>query len=114
AGRDDDRNRRCCGRRRKCCAYRTCCYNYRYLTTHKVSRKCCQAIVLTVRPAIFNRQVLPFDVACFGETLTERAYDDRAGRTKIEKSDYRHPRTLRARSERPDSCCAAQCEYEFP
>jgi quercetin dioxygenase-like cupin family protein len=44
---------------------------------------------------------LPFDVARFGETLTECGYDDRAGRTKVEKSDYRHPRMLRARGERP-------------
>ena len=34
-------------------------------------------------------------------------------RSWLKEPDHRHRRLLRARRERPRSCCAAQCEYEF-
>ena len=40
--------------------------------THKVGHQCRQLIESALRPAVFDRDILPFDIAGFGEALTER------------------------------------------
>jgi hypothetical protein len=58
---------------------------------------------LIIRIAIFDRDVLPLDEACFLQALAER--DNKVlewrERRAAEKPDYRHRRLLGARRERP-------------
>src|SRR5262249_5982393 len=59
--------------------------------------------VFAVGPAKFDRDILAFRVACLGEALSEccEQASVRLGRARMEKSDHRHLRLLRARRERP-------------
>src|SRR5262249_53318638 len=67
-----------------------------------------QPIVVTLRPAILDLDVLALDIACFFQSLPERAQAARVyvGRCAAEKSDHRHPALLRARRQRPSSRAA--------
>ena len=67
-------------------------------------------VVLIVREAVFDRDVLTFDIAGLFQTPTERGKEVWvvAGRPAAEESDHRHRGLLRARHERPRGCCAAQ------
>ena len=103
ADREDDRNRRGrrLGRQRRCAAGRG---NHGHLTANQIGRQCRQSIVLTLRPAIFDRHVAAFDIAGFAQALAEcapRSGAYSAGRPAIEKPDHRHRRLLRARRQRP-------------
>src|SRR6516164_8648267 len=62
-----------------------------------------QPIVLTLGPAECDVHILPLDVAGFGQILTEYRYPlcARHRRTRIEITNHRHRRLLRARRERP-------------
>jgi hypothetical protein len=59
--------------------------------------------MLTLRPAIFDRDVLALDIANFAQAAAERSYELReSGRRRIgEVANHRHRRLLRARRERP-------------
>src|SRR5262249_22018347 len=82
------------------------------LTADQLGRQRWQTIVLTLRPAILDCDVLSFNVAGVFQALAECARSDCVpiGRCAIEKSDHRH-RLLRACRERPCSCAAEQ-RYE--
>src|ERR1700756_4000283 len=56
-----------------------------------------------LRPAVFDRDILPLDIAGFLKTFTEGGHKERvsSGRSSAEESDHRHRRLLRARRERP-------------
>jgi hypothetical protein len=43
-----------------------------HMATNQIGRQHWQTIVLIVRPSVFNRKVLPLDVASFGKATTER------------------------------------------
>src|SRR5262249_27796453 len=54
-------------------------------------------------PAIFDRNVLPFDVTGLGECFPERGHNvgPIGGGGGVDQSDHRHRRLLRTRRERP-------------
>src|SRR5258706_68796 len=62
-----------------------------------------QVIVLTLCPTVFDRNVLAFDKAGFGQSLAERGQQRPTVRERraAEESDHRHRRLLRARRTRP-------------
>jgi hypothetical protein len=64
-----------------------------------------QRSVLVLRPAIFNRQVLPLDIVDFREALPKgiHAVGISFERSWRKESDHRHLRPLRARYEWPRS-----------
>src|SRR5262249_44133260 len=101
AGDEDDGNcrRRCpCGQRRG--AIRR---DHVDLTADQVGCQRRQTIVLTLRPAILDCDVLSFKVAGAFQALAECARSDciSIGGCAVEKSDHRHRPLLRARRERP-------------
>jgi hypothetical protein len=82
------------------------------LTTNQISRQVRQAIVLILRPPIFDAYVMPFDITGFLQALMEcdskRIAITRAG---IEVANHRHRRLLRPRRERPRGRAAEKrCE----
>ena len=72
-------------------------------------------IVVTFRPAIFDSDVLPFDIANLTQSLAECVDSGRrfTWRSATEKSDDRHRRLLRARRERPHRRRAAEQRDEL-
>jgi hypothetical protein len=62
-----------------------------------------QSIELILGPAVFDRDVLAFDIACFLEALAKPPHEvrDSISRSGIEKPNHRHRRLLRARRQRP-------------
>src|SRR5262249_2471043 len=70
--------------------------------------------LLVLRPAIFNRHVLPLNIADFREPPPNgiHAVGISFGRSWGKESDHRHRRLLRARRERPRRR-AAQQRYEL-
>src|SRR5262245_19779436 len=85
------------------------------LTANQIRRHCRQPIVLTIRPAIFDRSVLSLGVAVYLESLAEHSHQvcSFAGSSRVEKPDHRHCRLLRARCERPRHRRAAEKRYEL-
>src|SRR5262245_25140801 len=71
--------------------------------SNEISRERRQPIQSSLRPAIFDRDVLTLDVTGFVQATAERAHygSERLSRLSIQKSDHRHRRLLRARHERP-------------
>src|SRR5438067_8481727 len=70
---------------------------------------------MALRPAVFDRHILSFDVAGFAQSLEERGNKRsrrRAGRPGVEDADHRHL-LLRAPSERPCRHCAGEKNYEI-
>ena len=49
--------------------------NHGHLTANQIGRQCRQSVVLILRPAIFDRYVLAFDIAGFSQALAERGQD---------------------------------------
>src|SRR5262249_4594737 len=82
----------------------------RHMPAHEFCRQCGKPIVVTLRPAVFDRNVLAFDVAGFFQTLAECAKEVRirSGRSAMKITDHWHNPPLRARRERPRDCGAAQ------
>src|SRR5262249_25438866 len=62
-----------------------------------------QTIILALRPAIFDRDVLTFDVTGFTQPLAECGQGSRIGRGRcaVEKTDQRDRWLLRPRQDRP-------------
>src|SRR5262249_25593881 len=73
------------------------------LAADQIGRQSRQSIVTTVRPAIFDRHVLPRDVAGFTEALPEwrQVLFVLVSRPAIEDPDYRYRGLLRPRRNRP-------------
>jgi hypothetical protein len=69
----------------------------------QVGRQRRQSIELILGPAVFDRDVLAFDIARFLEALAKPPHEVRGSisRSGIEITDHRHRRLLRARRERP-------------
>jgi hypothetical protein len=95
---EDDRNRRGCRLGCKCrgAAGRG---NHGDLSANQLRRQHRQPIVLPLRPAVFDRDVLALDITDFLEALAERGYYVRVrlGRRAAQESNHRHRRLLRAR-----------------
>src|SRR5262249_37858387 len=87
----------------------------RDLAADQISRQARQPIVLTLRPAIFDRDVAAFDIAGFGQALVERsqARSIGVGRQAAEIADHRHRSLLRACRERPRRRRTAEQRYEL-
>jgi hypothetical protein len=99
AARKDDRNRRCHGFRRLCRRSAGERRDHLDLAADEVGGQCRQPIGVALRPAVFDRDVLTFDVAGFVQSLAERGHirGNRIGRRGAEDADHRHRLLLRAR-----------------
>src|SRR6516164_9007411 len=84
------------------------CRDHSYLTWDKISRERRQAIQSSLRPAMFDRDVLTLDVTDLVQATPERGCQgsERLRRLSIQESNHRHRRLLRARRERPRSRAA--------
>ena len=73
AAREDDGNRcrRCLGRQRRIAAARR--NDHGHLTANEIGRECRESIVLTLRPSIFNHNILPLDDTRFSQASAERS-----------------------------------------
>src|SRR5262249_15591648 len=106
-------------RRRLGCQYRRITalrHNERHMAAHEFCRQRGKPIVVTLRPAVFDRDVLAFDVAGFLQTLAECGNEVRirSRRSAVEITDHWNNRLLRVRRERPRSHRAAERGYQFP
>jgi hypothetical protein len=110
---DWDRFGRCFGRKRGRCGPR--CGDHGHRAANQVGGQPRQAIVLTLGPAVFDRYVSALDVACFGQASVKCGHLLACGfeRQRIDKSDHRHRRRLRARRERPRDGRAADNRNEL-
>jgi hypothetical protein len=79
------------------------CGDHGYLTLNEIGRERRQAIQSSLRPAIFDRDVLTLDVTCLVQATAERGHggSERLRRLSIQESDHRDCRLLRPRPERP-------------
>src|SRR5262245_66159946 len=87
----------------------------RYLSADKIGRQTRQSIIVTFRPAVFDKHIAAFDIARFGQALAEDSRQVRIfpRRRAIEKPNHRHRRLLRARSKRPRGRRAAEKRDEW-
>jgi hypothetical protein len=69
-----------------------------------------QPIVIALRPAVFDRDVLALDVAGFVQSLEECSHEGRrrTGRSRVEEADHRHHLLLRSRGGWPSTHCAGE------
>jgi hypothetical protein len=81
----------------------------------KAGGQCRQPTVVSLRPVVFNRDVLSFDVAGFGEALVECGHQrcTGAGRRTAEIPDHRHRLLLRTNDERPGCGGASTKDQEI-
>src|SRR5262249_6765529 len=109
---EDDRNGRSRRLGRHCRSSAAGRHNHGHLTVNQFGRKHRQSIILAFRPAIFDLDVLAFDISCLFQSLAERTQADRVSgqvrRCAAEEPDHRHRRLLRARRERPRGSAAEQ------
>src|SRR6516162_8835511 len=105
-GNNGNRRGRCL-RNERCCADRN---NHGDLPAHQFIRQHWQSIKLILGPAIFNRHVLALDIPGIFQTLAKCAQKIQVWyrRCRVEETDDRHRRLLRARRERPRRCAAKQ------
>jgi hypothetical protein len=97
---EDDRDRRgrtFRGKRRR----RVARHDQIDLAADEVGGQCRQLIVMALRPAVFDRQILSLDVAGFAQSLADRGQKNCSSPAGTEDADHRHRLLLRARSERP-------------
>src|SRR5262249_58878888 len=89
--------------------------DHAHLPADQIGRQCRQSVVVTFRPAVFDRHILAFDIARFLQTLVERRdlLAQRSGRCGIEEAGHRHRRLLRTRRERPSDRRAADYQDEL-
>ena len=112
---EDDRDRRGRAFRGKC-TRRAGRDDQIDVAADEIGGQCGQPIVMALRPAIFDRQILSLDIAGFAQSLAERDHKQcrrRAGRPGVEDADHRHRLLLRARSERPCRHHAGEKNYEI-
>src|SRR5262249_5500543 len=107
--RKNDRNSRgrCLGRQ---CCRRACRRQHGHRAQDQIGCQGRKSVVMIIRPAVFDRHILAFDVAGFGEAAVERRCERYVARSyrAIEEPDHRHRRLLRPRRERPRSRRAAE------
>src|SRR5215475_14072979 len=84
--------------------------NHRHLTAYQIGCEVGQYIVLVLRPAILDHDILALDVAGFANALPEcgKVACTISKRRAAEESNHRHRRLLRAHRERPRSRSAAE------
>src|SRR5262249_7818218 len=89
--------------------------DYSYPLADQISRKCRQLIILSVRPAVFDRNVFSLDITSIQQSLFYRCYNSNRCLLKSsgQKADHWHCLLLRTCEERP-CCCAAECGDKFP
>src|SRR5262245_35100436 len=82
------------------------------MAAHEFCRQCGKPIIVTLRPAVVDRDVLAFDVAGFLQTLAECANEVRirSGRSAMKITDHWNNQLLRARRERPRRRTAEQSD----
>src|SRR5262249_57949328 len=75
-------------------------------------------VILAFRPAIFDLDVLAFDISCLFQSLAERTQADRVSgqvrRCAAEEPDHWHRGLLRTRREGPRSRAAEQRDEGAP
>ena len=116
-----DRGGRRLGRERGCSANR--CNDDIHAPANQFGRQRRQALVVTVGPAILNRDIPTFDVSGFAQPLAECGDKMRKGcsRCAVEKANDRHRQLLRLRPQRPrrraaeerDEFASSHCGYFF-
>src|SRR6516162_7910844 len=90
--------------------------DHRHLTAYQIGCEVGQSVVLVLRPAILDHDILALDVAGFTKALAECgqiACTEIDRRRAAEESYYRHRRLLRARRERPSRRRATEKRYEL-
>src|SRR5262249_11664373 len=107
----------CCGRRPGGedgrVAARSC--EHRDLALKEFGHERRQAIVLTIRKAINNPNILALDITRFSQSGLKSCHHvgRPTARTALEETDHRHRRLLRVRRERPCSRSASEQRDEF-
>src|SRR5262249_25622047 len=88
----------------------TCRNDHRHLAANQICRQRRKLIIVTQCPAKIDLHILPIEIAEFAQPALECNYvsDGIFWRPAAEKSDHRHRWLLRARSERPCRCRAAE------
>src|SRR5215470_10141000 len=89
--------------------------DHRDLTAYQIGCEVGQYIVLVLRPAILDHDILALDVAGFANALPEwgQIACTISKRRAAEESNHRHRWLLRARRERPYHRCAAEERNEI-
>jgi len=82
-----------------------------HLLANKISRQSWQPVELVVSPAVFDRDILAFDVTCVLQALHKSVHRLRR-RYGAKKADHWSCTLLRAREVRPRRC-AAEERYEL-
>src|SRR5215471_5023661 len=74
--------------------------DHRHWATNQIGHQCRQPIVLALQPVVLDSDVLPFDVAGFLKTVTERGHITRSDfrSPRVKKLDHRHRRLLPPRA----------------
>jgi hypothetical protein len=91
-------------------------HNHINVRTNQLSRQLAKVLVLSLRPSVFDHDIRALDVAEVTQAQSESLeLSCVTGRRRgPEEANPRNlSQLLRARCERPRSCCAAKCEYEF-
>ena len=88
----------------------------RDLPANKIGRQPRQPVELVLGPAVFDRDVLAFDIPRVLQALAKSAQAIRETfrRYRAEETDHRHRRLLRPRRERPRRHRAAEQRNELP
>src|SRR5262249_22305294 len=84
-----------------------------HLLANKISRQSWQPVELVVSPAVFDRDILAFDVTCVLQALHKSAHRLRR-RYGAKKADHWSCTLLRARPERPRHRRTAEQRDELP
>src|SRR5262249_19154949 len=112
---EDNWNRRGC-RLGRVCRVNSGAYNHRDSKRNQFGGECRQSIIVTFRPAVFDRYIAPLLIPGFGEALAERAHELRpiTGRNGAEEADHRHGRLLCAYRNGPRDYRSADKRKELP
>jgi hypothetical protein len=73
-------------------------HNHGDLPVDQIGGQRGQPVIMAFRPAVFDREIPPLEIACFAETLAEGIDElpQIAGRSAVKKSDHGHGGLLRA------------------
>src|SRR5262249_37484486 len=90
-------------------------HDHGHLSVHQISRHGWQAVVVTIRPAELNRDVLPLDEAALGQAVAECGDEVRRilRRARAHETDDRDRRLLRLCRKRPRRR-SAESQDELP
>jgi hypothetical protein len=108
ANHEDDRDG---SRRRLGCLYSVAVADYDgHLSINQICRELRKPLVLTVRPAVLDYNILAFHESCFLQAALERSHQVRRviERSNPKKPDHRHRPLLRTRRKRPSRCTPEQ------